>query len=151
MDDYRKNALEQITALFDSQRLAVLSTQNNEQPYASLVAFAAGDDLEQVLFLTPNTTRKYQNLVENPKVAILVNNSLNQAADIYDAVSVTGTGTARVVEKADAPGLLALYLKKHPHMKSFSTAPTTALVCVRINRYFMVNQFQNVVEIRVTP
>ena len=53
MDDHRKTSLEQITALFDSQQLAVLSTQKNDQPYASLVAFAASEDLEQILFLNP--------------------------------------------------------------------------------------------------
>ncbi len=149
MDDHRKTSLEQIRALFDSQQLAVLSTLKNDQPYASLVAFAASDDLERILFLTPNTTRKYEHLTTSPKVAILVNNSQNQAADIYNAISVTGTGTAAVVEKSDPRNYLELFLKKHPHLKGFSSAPTTALVCVTMNRYFMVNQFQNVVELRM--
>jgi uncharacterized pyridoxamine 5'-phosphate oxidase family protein len=150
MDDHRKYALKQIRTLFESQSLAVLSTQKNDQPYASLVAFAASDDLEKIFFLTPSTTRKFDNLIHNPKTAILVNNSLNQADDIYTAISVTATGVASVVEKSDKPEFLNLYLKKHPHLKEFSTAPTTAFICVTVNRYFMVNQFQNVVEIKVT-
>ncbi len=150
MDGNMKNTLEKISTLFDSQRLAVLSTQINAQPYASLVAFASSDNLEQIFFLTPDTTRKYNNLITNAKVAILVNNSLNKVDDIYNAVSVTGTGTAFVVEKANKQESLNLYLKKHPHMKTFSAAPTTALICVTINRYFMVDQFQNVVEIQVS-
>ncbi len=150
MDEHMKNTLEQISTLFDSQRLAVLSTQINGQPYASLVAFASSDNLEHIFFLTPDTTRKYNNLKTNTKVAILVNNSLNKADDIYNAVSITGTGSAFVVEKTNKQKFLDIYLKKHPHMKTFSAAPTTALVCVTINRYFMVNQFQNVVEIQVT-
>ena len=151
MTDYKKNALEQIGALFESQRLAVLSTQKNDQPYASLVAFSASDDLEQILFLTPSTTRKYENLIANPQVALLVNNSSNKVDDIYNAVSVTVTGIASLVEKSDKLKYLDVYLKKHPHLKGFSSAPTTALVCVTVNRYFMVNQFQNVIEIKVTP
>ena len=150
MDEHMKNTLEQISTLFDSQRLAVLSTQINGQPYASLVAFASSDNLEQIFFLTPDTTRKYENLIANTKVALLVNNSLNQADDIYNAISVTGTGTAFVVEKTNKQKFLDIYLKKHPHMETFAATPTTALVCVTIKRYFMVNQFQNVVEIQVT-
>ena len=149
MDDNMKHSLEQITTLFDSQMLAVLSTQSRNQPYASLVAFAASDNLEHIFFLTPNTTRKYENLITNPKVAILVNNSVNQADDIYNAVSVTGIGTATLVEASDKIQLSKLYLKKHPHLKGFSKAPTTAFICVVMTRYFMVNQFQNVVEIKV--
>jgi len=151
MDDHRKETHEQITGLFDSQQLAVLSTVKNDQPYASLVAFAASDDLEHLLFLTPNTTRKYDHLKENPKVAILVNNSQNQTEDIYNAVSVTGIGTASIVDPSDPLNFSGVFLKKHPHLKGFSSAPTTVLVCVTMNRYFMVNQFQNVVEFRVSP
>lgn len=147
------STFDQISTLFDSQQLAVLSTQIDGQPYASLVAFAASDNLESILFLTPDTTRKYYNLISNSKVALLVNNSLNKTDDIYNAVSVTGTGTAFVVknENEERQKLLEIYLSKHPHMKTFSAAPTTALVCVTMHRYFMVNQFQNVVEIQLKP
>jgi nitroimidazol reductase NimA-like FMN-containing flavoprotein (pyridoxamine 5'-phosphate oxidase superfamily) len=149
MDKKGKLALGQIRALFESQALAVLSTQKNDQPYASLVAFATTADLENIIFLTPNTTRKYDHLVNNPKVAILINNSLNQAADIYNAVSVTATGIAKVIESHEKNKLLDTYLKRHPHLKVFSASPTTALIRVSVDRYIMVNRFQNVVEIQV--
>ncbi len=149
MNTREKQAINQVKDLFESQTLAVLSTQKNDQPYASLVAFVASPDLAQIIFLTPNTTRKYENLRDNPKVAILVNNSMNQAADIYTAVSVTATGIAATVEGHEKEQFLEIYLKKHPHLKVFSSAPTTSLVCVCVDRYFMVNQFQNVIEIRV--
>lgn len=48
--DQMKQSLEKIAALFDSQRLGVLSTQNRSQPYASLVAFAASDTLGHLFF-----------------------------------------------------------------------------------------------------
>lgn len=149
MVDNKEHSIEQITTLFNSQMLAVLSTQSENQPYASLVAFAADKNLEHIYFLTPNTTRKYENMVTNPKVAILVNNSLNKADDIYKAVSVTGIGSATVVKASDETQRLTMYLKKHPHLKGFSKAPTTAFICVAMKRYFMVNQFQNVIEIKV--
>jgi nitroimidazol reductase NimA-like FMN-containing flavoprotein (pyridoxamine 5'-phosphate oxidase superfamily) len=149
MKNREKQAFNQVKDLFESQTLAVLSTQKNDQPYASLVAFVASPDLAQIIFLTPNTTRKYENLRDNPKVAILVNNSMNQAADIYTAVSVTATGIAATVEGYEKEQFLEIYLEKHPHLKSFSSASTTSLVCVCVDRYFMVNQFQNVIEIQV--
>ncbi len=145
-----EQALKQIKVLFESQMLSILATQKNDQPYANLVAFAASADLKQIIFLTPNTTRKYDNLTSNPKVAILVNNSMNQAADIYSAISVTATGTAQAVEGNNKNRLLDLYLKRHPHLKAFSKESDTALICIMVDRYFMVNQFQNVVEIKVT-
>ncbi|WP_300460073.1 pyridoxamine 5'-phosphate oxidase family protein [Desulfobacula sp.] len=150
MNNKEKQAFDQIKTLLDSQSLGVLSTQKNDQPYASLVAFAATANLEQILFLTPNTTRKYDNLTNNAKVALLINNSLNQAADIYTAVAVTATGIAATVDGLEKQTLLELYLKKHPHLQVFSTAPSTALIRVTVDRYFMVSRFQNVIEVQVT-
>lgn len=149
MNNREKKAFDQVKALFESQSLAVLSTQKNDQPYANLVAFAATPDLAQIIFLTPHTTRKYENIRHNPKVALLVNNSMNKAADIYEAISVTATGMAVTPEVPEKEQFLEIYLKKHPHLKGFSSAPTTSLVCVHVDRYFMVNQFQNVFEIQV--
>lgn len=151
MENNRKQTLEQIAALFASQDLAVLSTQKDNQPYASLVAFAASSELAHLYFLTPTTTRKYGHLTANPPVAILVNDSQNEADDIYRAVSVTGTGRAAVVDKVKEKDALALFLKKHPHLKAFSRAPTTAFICVAMHRYYMVSRFQNVVELEIIP
>lgn len=145
----RDMTLTQISGLFESQALTVLSTQEDGQPYASLVAFAASDDLKFIYFLTPDTTRKYQNLVANPKVAVLVNNSRNRAEDITSAISVTGTGIARKLDTPKSRDALALFLNKQPHLDAFSKAPATALICITIDRYYMVSQFQDVVAISV--
>lgn len=150
MNDNRKQVLNKISELFESQSLAVLSTQKNNQPYSSLVAFTPSSDLESFYFLTPNTTRKYENLTANPKVSILVNDSRNRADDIYNAVSVTGTGISEVIDKPTEQEALNIYLKKHPHLKDFSKAPTTAFIRIIMKRYFMVTRFQNVVELKVS-
>ena len=149
MSDDRKQILNNIADLFESQKFAVLSTQKNDQPYSSLVAFAVNADLNYFYFLTPNATRKYENLKANPKVCILVNNIRNNAEDIYNAVSVTGTGVSEIIDKSIEQKALDLYLRKHPNLKKFSKAPTTAFIRISMHRYFMVNRFQNVVEVKV--
>ena len=149
MKNSPKTELAAIRTILIGERLAVLSTQKAGQPYASLVAFAFTDDLKQLLFLTPSTTRKYENLTASPRVAMLINNSRNRVEDIVDAVSITAVGTAVTVKNDAKSSLLELYLLRHPHLKSFAAAPTTALVAVLVDRYIMVNRFQNVVEIVV--
>lgn len=151
MEDYRKQTLKRISQLFESQSLAILSTQKNGQPYSSLVAFDTSPDIVYFYFFTPSTTRKYDNLIANPKVSILVNDSRNSADDIYNAVSVTGTGDSQVIDKAKEKNAFDLYLKKHPHLKEFCNAPSTAFIRIKMKRYFMVNRFQNVVEVKVKP
>lgn len=149
MSNNQQQVLKNIAQLFESQSFAVLSTQKNDQPYSSLVAFATDSDLGYFYFLTPSTTRKYENLKANPKVCILVNDSRNRADDIYNAISVTGTGVAESIDKSIEQKALDLYLKKHPNLKEFSKAPTTAFIRISMKRYFMVNRFQNVVEVKV--
>lgn len=150
MNDNQKQTLNQIVELFESQHLAVLSTQKDGQPYANLVAFAATKNLGQIIFLTPRNTRKYENLTANPKVAVLINNSRNEVADIDKAICVTATGTAKAISDDQKGALLDLFLERHPHLKTFSSSPETALVCISVNTFILVRQFQEVVEIQIS-
>ena len=111
----------------------------------------ATDDLAAIVFCTPVTTRKFENLSANPRVALLINNSRNQASDIYQAVAVTAIGKAGTVADGERGALAALYLQKHSHLKDFLRADSTALVKVAVERYIMVHNFQNVYEYKVAP
>jgi len=140
-----------IRDLFASQNLAVLATHSREQPYASLVAFAAADDLKFLCFATPKTTRKFANLKVNPRVAVLINSSTNQTADFHRAISVTAVGVAEEIPAADRKQFLPLYLAKHPYLEEFAKSPTSALVRVRVRSYYLVKNFQKVLEFHFTP
>ena len=72
-EDIKKHIRE----LFINQKLAVLSTHNSGQPYASLIAFVGKEDLKEIFFVTPRTTRKFENLSADSRVAILINSSMN--------------------------------------------------------------------------
>ena len=146
----KTNQLRQrIHELFGSQQLAVLSTQFNGQPYASLVAFLASDDLKNIYFATPNTTRKFANLMKDNRVAVLINNSSNQASDFHRAISVTAVGKAEEVVGSEKKPILNQYLRKHPHLEEFVRSPTCALVQISVKTYYLVRNFQNVTEMHI--
>ncbi|MGD9300914.1 MAG: pyridoxamine 5'-phosphate oxidase family protein, partial [Desulfobacterales bacterium] len=105
---------QQLGQLFGSQNLAALSTHNDGQPYASLVAFHASEDLRHIYFVTPTTTRKFANLTADNRVAVLVNSSINQASDFHRAISVTAVGKAKEFAGVDKDSILEEYLSKHP-------------------------------------
>lgn len=151
MNTEQRDALDKIRNLFNSQKLMVLSTCNNDKPYTSLLAFAASEDVSRLVFLTPKTTRKYENLTANSQVSLLVDNAENRAGDVYDAIALTAVGNAQTITGADKDELLSIYLERHPHLRTFSEAKTTALVCVSVSQYFLVSRFQNVIELRMTP
>lgn len=137
--------------LFRSQNLAALSTHHAGQPYASLVAFYASDDLKHIYFVTAKTTRKFANLSADNRVAVMVNSSTNQVSDFHQAISVTAVGKAKEVAGADKEPILSQYLAKHPHLEDFVRSPTCALVRVSVDSYYMVKNFQNVMELHLEP
>ena len=137
--------------LFSSQRLATLATQGKGQAYGSLVAFAATDDLKHLLFATTRATRKYANLIGEPRIAMVIDNRTNQESDFHKAIAATATGIVKEVEERERESLLKLYLSKHPYLKEFVTSPTCALLHLEVETYYVVSQFQNVMELHIKP
>jgi nitroimidazol reductase NimA-like FMN-containing flavoprotein (pyridoxamine 5'-phosphate oxidase superfamily) len=132
-----------------SQKLAVVATQSDGQPYASLVAFAASDDLRHLFFVTARTTRKFANLTKDSRVAVLINSSANRESDFHEAVSVTVTGTAQEIRDAERDRVLTLYLSKHPYLEDFARAPSCAVIRVTTKSYYLVKNFQTVMELHI--
>lgn len=151
MDSWDRSELADIRTLFDSESLAVLSTQKEGHPYASLVAFATTPDMQKILFLTPSFTRKFDNLTASPRVAVLINNSRNRTDDFYSAVAVTALGSAEPLRGEGRGKYLDMFLKRHPHLTEFASAPTTELIGVTVDKYIKVSRFQDVTEIRMSP
>ena len=136
----------QLQELFATQRLAVLATDHNGQPYASLVAFAINAELRELFFATTRATRKFANLQANPRVSLLIDNRANQVTDFSTAVAVTVLGSSAELTGPARRAGTALYLAKHPHLAEFAAAPSCALIRVQVQSFFLVSRFQNVVE-----
>jgi nitroimidazol reductase NimA-like FMN-containing flavoprotein (pyridoxamine 5'-phosphate oxidase superfamily) len=135
--------------LFPSQRLGVLATQSKGQPYGSLVAFVATNDLKHLLFATARATRKYANISENPRVAMVMDNRSNQESDFHQAAAVTAIGVVKEAKGSEKKTLLRLYLSGHPYLKDFVSSPTCALLKMNVETYYIVRQFQNVMELHI--
>ena len=138
-----------IRELFESQKLAVLGTQKEGQPYANLIAFAASNDLKRLYFATARATRKYANIEADARVTVLIDNRSNQNSDFSQAAAVTATGTAQEVLDFERDEVLAIYLAKHPILEEFVCSPTCALLQVEVQTYYLVRRFQDVMELHV--
>jgi heme iron utilization protein len=134
--------------LFASQRGAVLATQEKGQPYLSLMAFAVSPDLKTFILVTNRNTRKYANLMAEPRVALLVDNRSNTPEDTREAVAVTVLGTAAETAPEGRREALRLFLLRHPHLESFATSATGALITVQVSTYLVVQRFEEVQEVR---
>ena len=137
---------DRIRELLVSQKLAVLATQKDEQPYNCLVAIAGTVDLKDLLFSTSRSTRKYNELKTNPRVSILIDNRSNMESDFNSAVAVTAIGRATEARGVDRDNLANIYLKKHPNLVNFVDSPDNALIRIVINKY-VISSFKDVWEL----
>jgi hypothetical protein len=138
-----------VQGLFESQRSAALATQERGQPYLSLMAFAVTPDLRTMILATDRSTRKYVNLMVEPRVALLVDNRSNTPEDTRDAVAVTVLGEAGEVTPEAREKFLALFVGRHPHLQTFATSPNCALIAVQVATYVVVQRFAEVRELKM--
>ena len=75
---------------------------------------------------------------------MVMDSRTNQRVDFQRAVAVTATGMVEEVESSERDHLLKLYLSKHPHLKKFVKSPTCSLLRVKVDTYYVVKGFQNV-------
>jgi nitroimidazol reductase NimA-like FMN-containing flavoprotein (pyridoxamine 5'-phosphate oxidase superfamily) len=133
-----------------TQRHAVLATALNDRPHASLVAFALMPDCRTLLFATPKATTKHRNMIKNSRVSLVIDNRENSRVDYLGAEAVTIFGRAREVKQKRArTGMAAILTRKHPALREFVEASTTALMLVKIEYCLHVGKFQTVTEWRV--
>jgi hypothetical protein len=136
---------ERIGRLVRERPYGILCTQSRSQPYGSLVALAATEDLTTFVFSTPTTTRKYRWLSECEHVALVIDSRTGAPDELMHVEAVTVTGRARVVPRGpDFEHWASLLLGRHPHLAAFVRAESSALIRVEVVRFFHVCRFQEV-------
>lgn len=86
--------------LLETQKYAVLATDNHGQPYTSLMAYSITDDLRAFILMTERGRLKYENLRSNPRVAIMIDNRENLGSDLNATIAVTSLGIAEEISSA---------------------------------------------------
>jgi nitroimidazol reductase NimA-like FMN-containing flavoprotein (pyridoxamine 5'-phosphate oxidase superfamily) len=145
--DITAEVVERIRGLAEGQQYGVLCTQIDGQPYGSMIALAFTQDLCHAVFSTPRATRKYNNLIECDKVAIVVNDLDKSRGELMQVTAFTATGRAREVDsEEDQAEWAGLLVRRHPKLKSFIASPSTAIFKVEIVRFICVHSFQEVMQ-----
>lgn len=134
-----------LRAMNESQSFGVLATDDNGQPYTSLVSFAITPDLKTIIFATPRDTKKFKNILGTGKVAILIDTRTETRKKLMKTEAITIIGRARHVPRGKRwDRLAATYLEKHPDLEEFVQSDTTALIAVKAARCIHVGRFQSI-------
>lgn len=139
--------LERLQKISQKEPHAVLATESDGMPYASLVAYALTPDRKGLLFATPKHTRKHQNMKKNPNVSLLIDTRSNTKRDYLSAEAVTIMGKAQTVRRGKRwTQLSEMLIKRHPELAGFVHADSTALILVDADQIIHVGRFQMVTE-----
>ena len=137
-----------IKNLLENSLYGVLATQYKSQPYASLLAYAFTGDLRNIIFVTPQTTRKYKLLNNCKQVAFQLDNRSSNPTNLMSIESLTATGQAHQIKfgSSEYNKFCKLLIKRHSYLKDFTESPSCSIFSVSVVRYFHVIRFQEVSE-----
>lgn len=133
-----------IEDVLQASRLAVLATESNGQPHASLIAITPVSGFRQLIFVTNRETRKFENLAHNDKVAVLI-----QGEDIYNqggpkSFALTAFGNAHESKISEFEEALHAHLERHPDLENFIRGKNFALIIIMVDKYQVVRDIDNV-------
>jgi uncharacterized protein YhbP (UPF0306 family) len=125
---------EQVLAFIKKQELAVISSINEKgQPEAAVIGFGETDDFE-LIFGTSNLSRKYKNIIANPKVALVIGWD--------EGITVQYEGEASELEGEELETFKNVYFTKNPDARKYEEEPDEAYFKVSPTwvRYTDLNQ-----------
>jgi len=135
---------EYIVGVLKSSRFAVLATEGDGQPHASLIAITPFGSFRQLVFATYRNTLKYKNLTNNSKVAVLIENEIVNMKGVMGNVVLTIIGHTKEMSFSENEPAYRAHLMKHPEMASFMLAPDCALITVIAESYQVVNGIDDI-------
>ena len=135
---------EYIEAVFKTSGFAVLATEGNGQPHASLIAITPLENYRQLVFATYRNTLKYRNIEYNSKVAVLIESEGVDKEALKVKIVLTIIGYIEEISKAENEAAYQAHLNKHPELESFMLSPDCTLIRVIAQSYQIVNGIDDI-------
>jgi nitroimidazol reductase NimA-like FMN-containing flavoprotein (pyridoxamine 5'-phosphate oxidase superfamily) len=147
MMDLNPEVKKRIDKVLKSQRIAVLGTSKNNEPYSSLVGFVVTEDLQELIFATMRQRMKYRNMDANPRVTLMIDDRNEQDNDFNETTSITIVGSVEDVKDKTRDYYASRLVERHPVLTDFVSFPDCAIMKVTIDKIFVVSDFESVVRI----
>jgi len=134
-----------VEAALQSSRFSVLATEGYGQPHASLIAITPVESCRQLVFATYRSTRKFRNLANNGKVAILFEVGNTDRTGLQKSYVITAFGHAEEILIEEHDSMLNAHLKRHPDLGPFLSSADCALILVRVEGFQVVRGIDDVI------
>ena len=81
---------EEMKILAREKNMCVLTTLTGSKPYCSLMAYVTNNSCPEIYMVAHRQMRKYQNLIRNPDVSLLIDTRDTSPPSAARAMTVTG-------------------------------------------------------------
>ena len=131
---------EKIKTLIRGQGTCVLATASENRPHCSLMAYATNSSCDEIYLMTPNDSRKYQNMCENPIVSLLIDTRQDTLkSNPTETIALTVSGRFdRIVKDTERERIRRELSLKHPGLKGFFENPEREPFRIVIESYLLL-------------
>ncbi len=131
--------LEKMKGLVSERGICVLATVSEGKPHCSLMAYVSDADCREIYMVTHRETKKYQNLLINPSVSLLIDTREGQAG-ASETVALTVDGLfSPITDTTERASVTAMLLDRHPHLKVFLDQSHAALLRIEITSFLLLD------------
>ena len=129
--------LAEMKELVRAHSACVLATSSGNRPYCSLMAYATNDDASEIYMATPRSTRKFENIMANPAVSLMIDTRNEVPRPEVRALTVEGI-CAPVTDPARNEQIRTQLLASHPQLASFLDHEDCAILCITVSSFLLL-------------
>ena len=130
--------LEEMKALAREKNSCVLATITGSKPYCSLMAYVTNRACTKIYMVTHRQTQKYQNLIANPAVSLLIDTRDTSPRSAARAMTVEGVFRS-IKDPAKEKKVRWKLLSAHPHLNEFMGHPEAEVFQIKIKSFLLLN------------
>ena len=130
--------IEQMKDLAKQNNICVMATITDRKPYCSLMAYVTNRDCTEIYMVTHRQTQKYQNLMENPAVSLLIDT--RDTSPRSQARAMTVEGVYREIRTPDRENKVRQkLLSAHPNLSDFMGHPEAKVLRIKIISFLLLD------------
>lgn len=130
--------IEKMKTFAKSKDICVLATVSGGRPHCSLMAYVTDKNCEEIYMVTSKTTRKFENILANPNVSILMDSREIKPRSKAQALTVEGT-CAMITETGKKVNVRKTLSEKHPHLQKILSMPDAEILSVSVKSFLFLD------------
>ncbi|MGD8258181.1 MAG: pyridoxamine 5'-phosphate oxidase family protein [Desulfobacterales bacterium] len=130
--------LKKMKALAREKNICVLATITGSKPYCSLMAYVTNEECTEIYMVTQRQTKKYQNLIANPAVSLLIDTRDTSPRSAARAMTVEGI-FQKIKDPAKEKKVRRELLSAHPHLNEFMRLPEAEVIQIKIKSFLLLD------------